>query len=188
MNGESLLAGLQIQAMKLSLLILQLFLIPILGYAQSAGILRFESEGFNINADGFNVKRSDIGSVAGQSPTVVLFLTPTGGFAPNVNVLIQNFPNSISEYISVTKQEFDSAGIKVVDERLVSPNEWMVEYAGSLSGRSLHWYARAIKNGDKVHLTTATAMPEQWEQVSSKLKACVDSFALQNDLQPQPAS
>jgi hypothetical protein len=34
-------------------------------------VLRFESEGFNINADGFKVKRSDIGSVAGQSPTAV---------------------------------------------------------------------------------------------------------------------
>ena len=175
--------------MKLPRLVLLLSLFPILGYAQSDNsVLRFESEGFNINADGFNVKRSDIGNVAGQSPTVVLFLQPTGGFAPNVNVLIQDFPSSISEYVSVTKKEFDSAGIKVVDERLVSPNEWMVEYAGTLSGRSLHWYARAVKNGDKVYLITATATPEQWEQVSSKLKACVDSFALQNNLQPQPAS
>jgi hypothetical protein len=179
----------KIQVMKLPRLVLLLSLFPILGYAQSDnGVLRFESEGFNINADGFNVKRSDIGNVAGQSPTVVLFLQPTGGFAPNVNVLIQNFPSSISEYVSVTKKEFDSAGIKVVDERLVSPNEWMVEYAGTLSGRSLHWYARAVKNGDKVYLTTATTTPEQWEQVSSKLKACVDSFALQNNLRPQPAS
>ncbi|MEY2608758.1 MAG: hypothetical protein QOH31_6633, partial [Verrucomicrobiota bacterium] len=122
MNGYSPLADLQIQAMKLSLLLLLLSLFPILGYAESDnGVLRFESEGFNINADGFNVKRSDIGSVAGQSPTVVLFLQPTGGFAPNVNVLIQDFPSSISEYVSVTKKEFDSAGIKVVDDRLVSP-------------------------------------------------------------------
>jgi hypothetical protein len=110
MNGYPPLADLQIQAMKLPLLLLLLSLLPILGYAQSDnGVLRFESEGFNINADGFNVKRSDIRSVAGQSPTVVLFLQPTGGFAPNVNVLIQDFPNSISEYVSVTKKEFDSA-------------------------------------------------------------------------------
>jgi hypothetical protein len=179
----------KIQVMKLPRLVLLLSLFPILGYAQSDnGVLRFESEGFNINADGFNVKRSDVGTVAGQSPTVVLFLQPTGGFAPNVNVLIQSFPSSISEYISVTKKEFDSAGIKIVEERLVSPDEWMVEYAGTLSGRSLHWYARAVKNGDKVYLTTATATPDQWEQVSPKLKACVASFALQNNLQPQPAS
>jgi acyl-CoA synthetase (AMP-forming)/AMP-acid ligase II len=105
-------------------------------YAQSDnGVLRFESEGLNINADGFKVKRSDIGSVAGQSPTVILLLQPTGGFAPNVNVLIQGFPSSISEYVSVTKKEFDSARIKVAEERLVSPKEWMVEYAGTLSGR-----------------------------------------------------
>jgi hypothetical protein len=175
--------------MKLSRFVLLFSLFPLLGYAQSdKGVLRFESEGFNINADGFNVKRSDFGSVAGQSPTVVLFLTPSQGFAPNVNVLIQNFPSSIDEYVSVTKKEFDAAGIKVVDERLVSANEWTVEYTGTLSGRSLHWYARALKNGDKVYLTTATAMPEQWEQVSAKLKACVDSFALTKSLQPQQAS
>ena len=65
----------KIQVMKLPRLVLLLSLFPILGYAQSDnGVLRFESEGFNINADGFNVKRSDIGNVAGQSPTVVLFL------------------------------------------------------------------------------------------------------------------
>jgi hypothetical protein len=116
----------------------------------------------------------------------VLYLKPSGGFAPNVNVLIQNFPSSINDYVSITKKEFDSAGIKVVNEQTVSANEWNVEYAGTLSGRSLHWYARAVKNGDKVFLTTATATPEQWEQVSPKLKQCVDSFVLTNV--PQPAT
>jgi hypothetical protein len=173
--------------MKLLCLLFLLSLFPILGHAESdSGLLRFESEGFNINADGFSVKRSDIGSVAGQSPIAVLYLAPSGGFAPNVNVLIQNFPSSINDYVSITKKEFDSAGIKVVNEQTVSANEWRVEYAGTLSGRSLHWYARVVKNGDKVFLTTATATPEQWEQVSSKLKRCVDSFALTNV--PQPAT
>ncbi|HEX3444042.1 MAG TPA: hypothetical protein VHS80_04940 [Chthoniobacterales bacterium] len=173
--------------MKLLRLLFLLSLFAIFGRAESdSGVLRFESEGFNINGDGFNIKRSDIGSVAGQSPVAVLYLTPTGGFAPNVNVLIQNFPGSINDYVSVTKKEFDSAGIQVVNEQTVSPNEWKVEYAGTLSGRSLHWYARAVKNGDKVFLTTATATPEQWEQVSTKLKQCVDSFVLTNV--PQPAA
>jgi hypothetical protein len=173
--------------MKFLRFILLYSLLSLVVRAQSdGGLLRFESEGFTISAEGFNVKRSDLGSAAGQSPVAVLYLAPTGGFAPNVNVLIQNFSGSISDYVSVTKQEFDSAGIKVVNERTVSPTEWMVEYAGTLSGRSLHWYARAVKNGDKVYLTTATATPEQWEQVSPKLKQCVDSFALTNV--PQPAA
>jgi hypothetical protein len=46
---------------------------PILGYAQSDnGLLRAESEGFTINAEGFNIKRSGLGSVAGQSPVAVI--------------------------------------------------------------------------------------------------------------------
>src|ERR1700745_3136646 len=107
--------------MKLPRLLFLLSLFPILGQAESDnGVLRFESQGFNINADGFNIKRSDLGSAAGQSPVAVLYLTPTGGFAPNVNVLIQDFSGSISDYVSVTKKEFDSAGIKVVDEQTVS--------------------------------------------------------------------
>jgi hypothetical protein len=175
--------------MKFSRLLVLLSWLPILGYAQSEDeLLRFETEGFSINAAGFKVKRSDSGTVAGQSPVAILYLTPTAGFAPNVNVLIQNFPSSINDYVTVTKQEFDAAGIKIIDERTVSTEEWVVEYAGTLSGRSLHWYARAVKNGDKVYLTTATATPDRWEQVSAKLRQCVDSFALINNLQPQPAS
>jgi hypothetical protein len=175
--------------MKVPRLFLLLSLIPILGYAQSdTGVLRFESEGFTINAEGFGVKRSDIGSVAGQSPAVVLFLSPVGGFAPNVNVLIQDFPSSINDYIAVTKKEFDSAGVKLINDRVPSADEWVLEYQGSLNGKEFHWYARAVKSGNKVYLTTATATPEQWDQVSPKLKQCVDSFALINSLQPQPAS
>jgi hypothetical protein len=178
-----------VEVMKILRIALLLAFLPLIARSQSdTGLLRFESEGFTINSEGFGVKRSDIGSVAGQSPTAVLFLQPTGGFAPNVNVLIQDFPNSINDYVSLTKKEFDSAGIKVLNERMASANEWVVEYAGTLSGRSLHWYARAVKNGDKVYLTTATATPEQWTQVSSKLIQCVDSFALMNSPQPQPAS
>jgi hypothetical protein len=178
-----------IEFMKILRISLLLACLPLIARSQTGtGLLRFESEGFTINAEGFGVKRSDIGTVAGQSPTAVLFLQPTGGFAPNVNVLIQDFPSSITDYVSLTKQEFDSAGIKVLNEHTISSNEWVVEYAGTLSGRSLHWYARAVKNGNKVYLTTATATPEQWTQDSPKLIQCVDSFALMNSPQPQPAS
>jgi hypothetical protein len=164
-------------------------LLPIVGRAEpDTGLLRFDSEGFTINAEGFNVKRSDLPSAGGQSPVVVLFLSPTGGFAPNVNVLIQDFPNSISDYVALTKKEFDSNGITVVKEQTVSPEEWIVEYSGTLSGRSLHWYARAVKKEAKVYLTTATATPDQWGSVSQKLIQCVDSFALISSAKPQPAA
>jgi hypothetical protein len=103
-------------------------------------------------------------------------------------VLIQDFPSSINDYIAVTKKEFDSAGVKLINDRVPSADEWVLEYQGSLNGKEFHWYARAVKSGNKVYLTTATATPEQWDQVSPKLKQCVDSFALINSLQPQPAS
>jgi len=182
--------------MKIFRIILLLGFLPLIARSQSnERILRFDSDGFSINAEGFGVKRQDLGGVAGQSPTVVLYLTPTGGFAPNVNVLIQNFPASINDYITVTKKEFDSAGVKLLNEHLVSAEEWDLEYQGNLSGKEFHWYARAVKSGDKVYLTTATATPSQWDQVSHQLIQCVDSFALigasqsqPNNLQPQPAS
>src|ERR1700737_1320623 len=69
--------SLLIEVMKILRITLLLACLPLLARAQSdTGLLRFESEGFTINAEGFGVKRSDIGSVAGQRPTAVLFLQP----------------------------------------------------------------------------------------------------------------
>jgi serine protease Do len=154
-------------------------------YAKPANRLRrFESEGFAISAEGFNVQRKDP-IRAGQHPVTVLYLTSTsGGIPPNVTVVIVNFPGSISEYAARTKEAYDSMGVKIINERTASPNEWVLEYTGTQDDLSLHLYSRAVKDGDIVYLTTASAMPEQWNQVSHKLRQCVDSFSLLNSSEP----
>jgi hypothetical protein len=162
-------------------------------YAKPANrLLRFESEGFAISAEGFNVQRSDPVR-ARQHPMTVLSLTSTsGGFPPNVSVMIVNFPGPIPEFAAMTKQAYYSEGYKIFNERTASPNEWVVEYAGTLSPTlsqhaptlSLHAYSRAVKDGDKVYLTTASAMSDEWAQISPKLRQCVDSFSLINSSEP----
>lgn len=50
MNGAFPQTDLQIEAMRLSRLLVVFSLLPVLGYAQSdTGLLRFESEGFSRN-------------------------------------------------------------------------------------------------------------------------------------------
>jgi hypothetical protein len=145
---------------------------------------RFESEGFAISAEGFNVQRQDPVR-AGQSPITILYLTsPPGSIPPNVSVMIVNFPGPISDYAARAKEAYDSGVARILNERTVSPNEWVVEYTGPLSNQSLHAYSRAVKDGDNVYLITAIALSYQWGQVSPKLRPCVDSFTLINSSEP----
>ena len=134
-------------------------------------------DGFTMNGEGFQQK--ELGNFMGQNVKAFLYLTPTEGFAPNVNVIIQDFAGSVADYVSLTKKEFDTVGFKEVNDH-TSANEWNVEYTGKdpASAKELHFYARAIFAGAKVYLATATATPTQWSQYSPKLMGCVNSLAL----------
>ena len=99
------------------------------------------------------------------------------GFAANVNVQIQSFPGAIEEFATLSSKQFDAAGLEVKSAK-TEKGEWSCEYAGRLGERKLHFYARAVKQKDRVFLVTATAAEAQWNSVSAQLKACVDSFTL----------
>jgi hypothetical protein len=105
-----------------------------------------------------------------------MVLPASGGFAANVNVQIQPYPGALDGYISLSQGQFRQAGLTVLNQRKEGPSEWVVEYAGQMAGRSLHWYARAKLKPGKIYLATATASKEQWPSVSAKLKTCVDSL------------
>ena len=139
------------------------------------GVLRLE--GFTIDSTGLQVKSKEPQTTAYGTLAAFLYLPPTQGFAPNVNVLIQDVPNPIQEYADLSKQQFKSANLTVLNDHLVGDGEWACEYSGNMQGKDLHFYARALKKGDKVYLVTATAALDQWDSVFPKLKSCVDSFA-----------
>ena len=104
-------------------------------------------------------------------------LPATDGFAPNVNVQIQPFTDSIASYISLSKTQFEQLKFKIILESK-NADTWTVEYSGVTSGNELHFYAKAFSDGKHVFLVTATSKVDQWNSVSPALKKCVDSFQL----------
>ena len=109
---------------------------------------------------------------------VVSFLPAQDGFAPNVNVVIQPFPGTIKDYVSLSKAQFEEMKWSIISERTASDTEWIAEYSGSMQQTSLHWYARAILKSGKVYLVTATASESAWKTVADSLRKSVDSFQL----------
>jgi hypothetical protein len=137
--------------------------------------LHFESRGFSID---------ELDSGPGEVPhqTMLMFLPPSEGFAANVNVQIHPFKGTIKQYAVLSQQQFAASKFKVLKATSTEAHTVRFEYTGTVQGRNLHWYVKAISNGRRVYLATASAKEEQWEAVAEKLKACVDSLALDGDV------
>lgn len=150
--------------------ILTLLVLPFLA-ANAQSRLHFPDNGFSITA--LEQASDDVGS-----QPVTMYLPTTEEFAPSVNVQIQPYDGTLSEYIDLSRQQFEEYGLEVADETR-SGEEVTWEYTGNLQDRDLKWYARAIHTEGKVYVVTATALASQWTSVSAKLKSCVDSFKME---------
>ncbi len=141
--------------------------------SDSSARLRFKTAGFSIQP---------LAAPPGARTYQVLamFLPPTGGFLPNVNVQIQPYSGTIGQYAALSKTQFTAAKFTLIKETKIGKTAVALEYSGTLQGRRLHWYARAVATGTHVYLVTATSTEAQWPQVSGRLKACVDSFQLES--------
>ncbi len=144
--------------------------------AEPVAPMHFQGVGFSI---------APLESDAGDEPhsPLGMRLPPQDGFAPNVNVDIQASDGTMEGYADISRGHFKNAGFEIVSEKIVD-GELTFEFKGKVEGNPLHWYAKAFKRKDRVFLVTATATEAQWQGVSAKLKACVDSFALDNEAQP----
>lgn len=130
-------------------------------------------------ATGFSIEPLEAATAPVASQPLTMALPAAGGFAPNVNVAIQPFGGSMQDYLDLSLRQFEAAGIEVIDKKVVSENTVSFEYAGSLRGRDLHWYASATQDGNRVFLVTATAPESRWKDSADKLKAVVRSFRLE---------
>lgn len=74
------------------------------------------------------------------SPGVVLLMSlpPTGGFAPNVNVVSQPSRGTIDDFIALSKQQMAQAGLHVVKAEKAGDNDAAFEYTGNMQGRAAH--------------------------------------------------
>jgi hypothetical protein len=132
----------------------------------------------------FRVNGFSIAPLEGVSEGVVyqslmMFLPVSDAFGPNVNVQLQSFGGSLDEYMSLSRQQFVTAGLNMLSERADGEGVTM-EYTGAFQGRELHWYAKAVQAHGKIYLVTATATESQWKSVAAQLKACVDSFRIED--------
>jgi hypothetical protein len=112
----------------------------------------------------------------GSNVVLMMFLPPSGGLAPNVNVIREVYSGALEEYINASHSQLEARGLTVISVTRKSERSAVFEYTGPMEGRDLHWYAKVAQGKGTVHVSTATASAEQWQGVSGKLKACVDSL------------
>ena len=130
---------------------------------------KYENSQFSINA---LVSEN----IANTQP-LMMFLSASEGFAPNVNVQVQQYPNSLKEYAKLSVQQFNQLNFKVLQNKQTETS-LVLEYSGIMQGNNLHWYAIAHKKGNNVYLVTATSTESQWKTHSKTLIECVKSFKL----------
>ena len=122
----------------------------------------------------------DLDTLIEKAPGKTLFIKvdETGGFSANINVQIHQFPGTIKEYMDLSKAQFDQffeKGWKVLSEKQ-DEKEASCEVVGTTKGKEYHSYSRAVKEGTKLYLITATALHEQWGSVGEKMRRHVDAF------------
>ena len=122
----------------------------------------------------------DLDALIEKAPGKTLFIKvdETGGFSANINVQIHQFPGTIKEYMDRSKAQFEQffeKGWKVLSEKQ-DEKEASCEVVGTTKGKEYHSYSRAVKEGTKLYLITATALHEQWGTVGEKLRRHVDAF------------
>ncbi|NLY88130.1 MAG: hypothetical protein GX085_00685 [Firmicutes bacterium] len=158
--------------MKKTFLCLSLILLFVTCPPGLASTLVYEKNGFTIDA-----LEGEVGAEPYQ--VLVMFLPPTAdGFAPNINIQIQPYPGTMEDYIALTKQQIAGAGWKLLELATPGKDVITLEFAGEPQGFGLHWYAKAVKDGDRVYLVTATASENFWADLAGQLKSKVDSFML----------
>jgi hypothetical protein len=162
---------------KLFFVILVVALIALDSTADSTNRLHFPVAGFTIEP---------LEAPPGESPQEVLLmlLPPTEGFAANVNVQIQPYAGTVEDYVALSLQQFKSAGLTVLEQKISAKSVAVFEYTGKIQGALRHCYARAEKSGGNVYLATGTATPAQWDKEADRIKSCVDSFRCERGASP----
>ena len=109
---------------------------------------------------------------------VMMRMLASDGFAPNVNVQVQPYPDGLDAYRKLSLSQFEQCGLELIQERELAANTLLFEYAGEMQGMDLHFYARAVLREGRIYLATGTALKTQWEKAGPALRACVDSLEM----------
>ena len=124
----------------------------------------------------FSIDPLETPTAGTNSVLLIMNLTPSDGFAPNVNVMTQNYPGTLDDYIALSKQQTATADWNWLKGDKIDDTTAIIEYTGKKAALSLHFYAKVSRKGQEFILTTATATEKQWATSSPQLRACVESF------------
>jgi len=129
----------------------------------------------------FGSPLKDLDALIEKAPGKTLFIKvdESGGASASINVQILQFPGTLKEYTDLSRNQFDQffeKGWKILSEKLEGEKEALCEVVGTRKGKEYHSYSRAVKEGTKLYLITATALHEEWGSVGEKLRRHVDAF------------
>lgn len=103
------------------------------------------------------------------------------GFVPNVNVLIQFRRTNAKDYLEVSRREFETMDLKVVEAKEIkhegSEAVWF-EASGEHSAEKLYFLSLAVITDDRVFLVTGTIPLAAKDKWFDRAKAAVSSFKL----------
>jgi hypothetical protein len=126
---------------------------------------------------GYEISSPEVKDFSGVYQSSMFYLPVVDGFGANVNIQVQEFEGTLEDYEKLSKDQFKQAGIRVMSSK-ISGDILTLEYAGKLTTYEMHWYARAIKRGQRIYLATATSLETRWSSQGPILLKSVDSFKL----------
>ena len=142
----------------------------------SFGVLTTTASEVRFNSSGFAIE-PPIVRESGQDYTAVsMFLEPSEGFAPNVNVRKVHFDGTMNEFMEASIADFESMEWEILDARVLDDGSMVLEATGTYDGLELHWYLRAVRSREAFYLATGTTLQSQWMDVGRVIRRSADSI------------
>ena len=132
------------------------------------------SSELNFDELGFTMENLSDSSTSPHQ-VVMLTLPPENGFTSNVAVIIQTYDGTLEQYKALTMEQFKSNDITLVNTHLTK-TYLIIEYTGFTQGKSLHWYAKAMKKNGSIYLATGSSLGALWAKDKDKLIKSVNSL------------
>lgn len=107
---------------------------------------------------------------------------PDAGFAPNVNVIVQNIEITLDAYQRRQAEEMSTLGWEVIEQTQTTIGGKSVlrtHVRGSVQGLEVEFLMAAMtRNGKKLFVLTCSATPAQFPKYEAEFNRVVSSFAL----------
>lgn len=101
------------------------------------------AETLEFTKSGFSIDSLDSSPTTGVIQPLQMFLPANNGFAANVNIQIQAYSGTITQYKELSEGQFKQMGLSIISLE-EKDNSITFEYKGTMQGFDLHWYAKAV--------------------------------------------